>query len=214
MSGLPSPLDLAALGGLLCVAGGASFYFAPAMFKLSAILAGAGGVLLLVSGAAFGYERMGEAKLQPKLDAALNRAETAEGLLEKQRQYAAELDQKAKNAATDSEAAYELYLKEHADNEKLTRAQRAAIPADVASMRIPESVISLLDGIPATSLNTGSKVPAGPSGVVASGPRTAAADSTLGAVADWGIACRAQYDLATKQVNGWIDYFNKLFPPT
>lgn len=133
--------------------------------------------------------------------------------LKQQSDYAASLDQKADNAKINAQAAYDLYVEEHEKNEKLVSEKRAAIPAEVASMRIPESVISLLDGIPATApVGSGAKVPAGSAGVVAASPATAAADSTLGAVADWGITCRTQYEAARNQVAGWIKYFDSIFP--
>ena len=68
---LPSPLELTLLGTALLLGGGAAAWFLPLMKSAAIKVMLLGVAVLAVASAAYSYERMGEAKIQVKLDAVL-----------------------------------------------------------------------------------------------------------------------------------------------
>lgn len=142
-----------------------------------------------------GKERIGEARVQAKWDA--DKAErlrafskmTAEWTTEKLR---ADALQKEKDDARNIQA-------------NKAHARAAALPAADAGARFPGAARVVLNDFVADST-----APAGSPGKSAEGPAAAPADTTVGAVTEWGVTVVALYNVCRDSVIGWIDFYAAL----
>jgi hypothetical protein len=214
---LPSPLFLSTLGAGLVVTAGLAMWFLHTI-ELSAIVGGCGTAILLVAAAAVGYEHLGEAKLQPKLDAATSLAADEKAMLDKQTAYADQLNKVWSGAHDASEFRGKQIEELENANEKLERDAAAKLPADVAAQRIDGRAVCLLDGTCPTSADTRAKGQADSAGLASGGSGGSSADTSpsvgdaaLAAVVDWGITCKNRYAKLRKQVVGWGSYFDSLW---
>lgn len=198
---LPSPLAISAAGTALIVGGGLVFFFLKSI-RLALIMGIAGGVCLTCAGVAYGYEEIGIAKVQPKLDAALARIANDEARAESFRldaiaaQAKADADLKTKN---DRIAALGKQLREKIN----------ALPPAVANAVVPADIGRVLQ--PAIdAVNAGSAAGAG---AVAEGAAAAAVSvgaTTVQAWADWSATVIEMYGQCGNQVTGLQGYIDKL----
>jgi hypothetical protein len=191
---------MAAIGTTLCVAGGLAIVFAPIGKKLGFYACLVGGLVIFASTVAFGYERMGEAKVQPKLDAALSQLKTEHDANELFKQQAAA----AQAAAAAKIKALRAQLAAQA---KTFQEKIDAQPASVAGVRIPADASRVLNGL----IGDVNDSAIGPhAGDEARAAAASAVDTTLKQWEIWGGQVVTMYGQCAAQVNGLQDYVSKL----
>lgn len=197
---LPTPLELAALGAGLLIAGGLVVWFLH-MFELGVIVCVAGVAVLGAASVAGEYETMGENKIKPQLVALQAKVDEAEARAQKFFADAQAAVKRANEAALARNRAIDAM--KVAVQEKI-RAQSEAvrnipIPADAGSVLQPA-----ID-----AANAGSAV-ASDLGSQAAAAATVAGDTTLGAVEEWAGTVIGLYASCTSQVAGLQGYVNAL----
>ena len=196
---LPSPLAMTALGTALIVGAGLIFFFLH-VIRIALIVGAIGAVLLFAAGIAFGYERMGEAKIQPQLDAALAKLSKLD----------AEATQFKSEAIAASDHAVALVKAKNAQivalNAKL-RERINALPPEVANLSVPAPAGVLLN----TNIADANDSAFGPgAGDQARAAAAAAATATVRDWVAWGSAVSVQYGRVAAQLTAIQAYVDGL----
>ena len=194
LSSLPTPLELGALAGLCTVAAVACLWLTSSV-KLCMYLGAAAFVLGLCASVAYGYEKMGEAKIQPQLDAAI-------ADIHRSNVVAAQF-QVAESAANAKAAA--AIKARNAALAKLNANVQGQIDAQAAAVRdvpVAPAVVSLLNH--AISQSSDGNPSAG------SGANDGAAAVTVGDWESWSAVAIDLYGHCVAQVTGLQAYITDL----
>ncbi len=196
---LPTPLELGALGTGALVAAGLVFWFLKSM-RIAMLLGIAGVALLGACAVAGGYESMGEAKIQPKLDAANARIANDEARAESFRQ----------DALVAAAAAAKQVQAKNDQLKKITDTLQGRIDAlekQVSAAPVGAAAGQLLDNLVAES-----NLAAFGAGADAEARAAAAAarDTTVAQWVEWGGKVSALYGRCASQVIGLQDYVKGL----
>ena len=194
LSSLPTPLELGALAGLCTVAAVACLWLTSSV-KLCMYLGAAAFVLGLCASVAFGYEKMGEAKIQPQLDAAIANINHANAVAAQFQVAESAANAKAAAAIKARNAAL---AQLHTNVEAQINAQAAA----VRDAPVNPAVVSLLNG--AISQSRDGNSPAGP------GVDGSTAPVTVGDWEHWSGVAIDYYGHCLAVANGLQDYINGL----
>jgi hypothetical protein len=197
-SALPTPLEMTALGTALIVGAGLVFWFLKSV-QIAMYMALAAGALFLCATVAYGYELAGEAKIQPKLDAALAQLAKLD----------AEATQFRSDAMVARDAAVATIRSKNAAIATLTAKVKEGLDAQnpvVANTVVPADAVLWLNThvASANAAAFGSDL-SGSAGAVA-----VAADSTVRQWEEWGAQCADQYSAVAQQLIAVQDYYARL----
>jgi len=196
---LPTPLEMGALGTAALIGAGLVMWFLKSV-RIAAVLFAASMALFGAAAVANGYEAMGEAKIQPKLDAANARIANDEARAESFRQDALVA---AANAASQVRA-------KNAELEKLRNTMQGRIDAltkEVTGAPVRAAAGQLLDNFVAEA-NAAAFGPG--ADAEARAAAAAARDATVAEWVQWGGKVSALYGRCASQVIGLQTYVKSL----
>jgi hypothetical protein len=198
-SALPTPLEMTALGTALIVGAGLVFWFLKSV-QIAMYMALAAGALFLCATVAYGYEQLGEAKIQPKLDAALAQLAKLD----------AEATQFRSDAMVARDAAVATIRSKNAAIATLTAKVKEGLDAQnpvVANTVVPSDAVVWINthiasaNVAAFGAGTGDEATA------------AAAHAVAGTVRqweEWGAECADKYSATVIELNAVQDYYARL----
>lgn len=196
---LPSPLEMGALGTGALVGAGLVLFFLKSV-KIAALLFAVSMALFGAAAVANGYEKMGEAKIQPKLDAALTRIANDEARAESFRHDAVA-------AAAASAAQVKAKNVELAKLANTMQGRIDALSKQVSAAPVGAAAGQLLDNFIAES-NLAAFGPG--SDAEARAAATAARDTTVAEWEQWGGKVSALYGRCASQVIGLQNYVSQI----
>jgi hypothetical protein len=197
---LPTPLEMTVLGTGLIVAAGLVFFFLK-ILQMALWLGAAGCLLLLCASIAFGYEDMGEKKIQPLLDAANSKISRIDAASTEFKRVAGVSAVQATQATQAKNAALA----------QLRTAQKGRLdaqPPDVAGLVIPAAASVYLNSnisaanLAALGLGAGDE---------AAAAAAAATTTKLRDWEEWGTAVSNQYGRVAGQLIELQNHYNRLF---
>lgn len=195
---LPTPLEMGALAGACALGAGLALFFTKSL-RLAMSLAAAAAVLTLCASVAYGYEKMGEDKIQPQLDAANARISKMDAAA---KQFAIDAD-KAQRAATSVFKGQLASLK--ATNAQLN-AKLAAQDAAIRNINVPAAVGQLLQpAIDAANSGTAPAPVAGAGGNAATAAGVPG-DTDVASWEGWSLQVVDLYGRCVAQVTGLQRY--------
>jgi hypothetical protein len=199
---LPTPLELSLYGAGLLAAAALVFYFLH-LLRVSVYLAAAGGLLLFAASVAYGYEKMGEDKIRPQLEAANAKLEQAYTRAQEFRAAAVEAQDATVAIIKDRDAKLALVAKSLGDK---INAQAATI----RNLRFPGAARVLIN----SAINDAERATGGPGADAAPAAPTEDSvgpdDTTVGAIEVWAGQVVGLYGQCTARVAGLQSYIQKL----
>jgi hypothetical protein len=197
---LPSPLELSLLGGALLAAAALVWFFLK-LIRIGLYLGAAGLVVLFAASVAFGYEKMGEDKIQVKLDAANAKLEQAYTRAQEFRDAAVQAQAETVKVIKDRDEKLAIVAKSLGD--KINAQART-----IRDLRFPADARVLINSVidDAQRAAGGSGV----AGAAAPAAEAPAGDTTVGAVEQWAGEVVGLYGRCVSRVEGLQSYVKKL----